>query len=161
RTVLPGAPPLCLLARVGDETMPVALGSAKTLVPRRGGRLFVQANTLDCQACSGHVLLEIRGGNPATEAATVPGPTRGEAAEVALQTLLARPANSPTDREGLRRGLADFCCNFAGTPQAVRAAGLCRQFRSLLDKLDPQQIPRDERFPWQPKELVAVLGEHR
>src|SRR5262249_4066014 len=108
-----------------------------------------------------HVLLEIRGGNPATEAATVPGPTRVEAAEVALQTLLARPANSPTDREGLRRGLADFCCNFAGTPQAVRAAGLCRQFRSLLDNRDPQQIPRDERFPWQPKELVAVLGEHR
>lgn len=27
--------------------------------------------------------------------------------------------------------------------------------------LDPGKIPEAERFPWQPKELVAVLGEHR
>jgi hypothetical protein len=32
---------------------------------------------------------------------------------------------------------------------------------SPLDKLDPAQIPAAERFDWQPKELVAVLGEHR
>src|SRR5262249_51328260 len=30
-----------------------------------------------------------------------------------------------------------------------------------LDQLDPADIPKSERFPWQPKELVAVLGEHR
>jgi WD40 repeat protein len=30
-----------------------------------------------------------------------------------------------------------------------------------LDRLDPAKIPAWERFPWQPKELVAVLGEHR
>ncbi len=30
-----------------------------------------------------------------------------------------------------------------------------------LDRLDPAKIPAVERFPWQPKELVAVLGEHR
>jgi WD40 repeat protein/tRNA A-37 threonylcarbamoyl transferase component Bud32 len=30
-----------------------------------------------------------------------------------------------------------------------------------LDLLDPAQIPATERFDWQPKELVAVLGEHR
>jgi WD40 repeat protein len=30
-----------------------------------------------------------------------------------------------------------------------------------LDKLDPAAIPAAERFAWQPKELVAVLGEHR
>jgi serine/threonine protein kinase len=30
-----------------------------------------------------------------------------------------------------------------------------------LDRLDPAEIPVAERFPWQPKELVAVLGEHR
>src|SRR5207248_10285690 len=86
RAVLPGAPLLCLLARVGEETIPIALGSSKTLVPKRGGRLFVQANTFDWQACAGSVLLEIRGGNPAAEAATVQTPTRVEAAEVALQT---------------------------------------------------------------------------
>jgi hypothetical protein len=32
---------------------------------------------------------------------------------------------------------------------------------SPLDKLDPAQIPASERFDWQPKHLVAVLGEHR
>lgn len=30
-----------------------------------------------------------------------------------------------------------------------------------LDRLDPARIPAEERFPWQPKELVRVLGEHR
>ena len=33
--------------------------------------------------------------------------------------------------------------------------------RSPLDRLDPAKIPATERFPWQAKELVAVLGEHR
>ena len=32
---------------------------------------------------------------------------------------------------------------------------------SPLDKLNPDYIPASERFDWQPKELVAVLGEHR
>lgn len=32
---------------------------------------------------------------------------------------------------------------------------------SPLERLDPAQIPADERFHWQPKELVAVLGSHR
>jgi serine/threonine protein kinase/WD40 repeat protein len=32
---------------------------------------------------------------------------------------------------------------------------------SPLDKLDPAAIPPSERFDWQPKELVAVIGEHR
>lgn len=35
------------------------------------------------------------------------------------------------------------------------------QLPSLLGKLDPGQIPLEDRFAWQPKELVAVLGEHR
>jgi len=30
-----------------------------------------------------------------------------------------------------------------------------------LNKLDPGQIPPEDRFAWQPRELVAVLGEHR
>ena len=31
---------------------------------------------------------------------------------------------------------------------------------SPLDALDPAKIPEAERFPWQPKELVAVYGTH-
>jgi WD40 repeat protein len=59
-----------------------------------------------------------------------------------------------------------------GDKQVVRvsleAAGLARPTftfepppRGPLDLLDPVRIPATERFPWQPKELVAVLGEHR
>jgi serine/threonine protein kinase len=33
--------------------------------------------------------------------------------------------------------------------------------RSPLDDCDPAAIPATERFPWQPQQLVAVLGEHR
>ena len=32
---------------------------------------------------------------------------------------------------------------------------------SPFDELDPAAIPGEERFAWQPKELVAVLGSHR
>src|SRR5262245_51374472 len=32
---------------------------------------------------------------------------------------------------------------------------------SPLDALDPARIPLEEHCPWQPKELVAVLGTHR
>jgi WD40 repeat protein len=31
----------------------------------------------------------------------------------------------------------------------------------VLDALDPGKIPADERFDWQPKELVQVLGTHQ
>jgi WD40 repeat protein len=59
-----------------------------------------------------------------------------------------------------------------GDKQVVRfsleAAGLARsafQFKppppGPLDRLDSAAIPANERFPWQPKELVAVLGQHR
>ncbi len=47
--------------------------------------------------------------------------------------------------------------------QGIAAAGWHPVPRgdSPLDKLDPKTIPESERFSWQPKELVAVLGSHR
>ena len=33
--------------------------------------------------------------------------------------------------------------------------------QSPLDNLDPKKIPPEEKFDWQPPELVAVIGEHR
>jgi WD40 repeat protein len=44
----------------------------------------------------------------------------------------------------------------AGTAPAAAAPPA-----SPLDRLDPAAVPAAERFAWQPKELVAVLGEHR
>ncbi|TMQ33303.1 MAG: sigma-70 family RNA polymerase sigma factor, partial [Planctomycetota bacterium] len=49
----------------------------------------------------------------------------------------------------------------SATPAAIdeRAADPIRA--SPLRRLDPSAIPPEDRFPWQPPELVAVLGEHR
>lgn len=33
--------------------------------------------------------------------------------------------------------------------------------RIWLERLDPDAIPAAERFPWQPKELVGIIGTHR
>src|SRR5262245_52767045 len=48
----------------------------------------------------------------------------------------------------------------AGEPPAGRANGPT-EVPASLDRLDRDRIPADERFEWQPKELVAVLGSHR
>jgi hypothetical protein len=48
----------------------------------------------------------------------------------------------------------------AGERPAGRANGPA-EVPSALDRLNPAQIPADERFDWQPKDLVAVLGSHR
>lgn len=65
------------------------------------------------------------------------------------------------ERDKLRPDLLEFRNRHFGTNAAVEAAGLLSQIASPLDKLDPTKIPALERFDWQPKELVAVLGEHR
>jgi WD40 repeat protein len=52
----------------------------------------------------------------------------------------------------------------AGQPLIPPSLELARQRAALpspLDKLSANSIPKLERFDWQPKELVAVLGEHR
>jgi WD40 repeat protein/anti-sigma factor RsiW len=52
-----------------------------------------------------------------------------------------------------------------GHKQVVKVGRASFQFTppppGPLDELDPSKIPAEERFAWQPKELVAVLGEHR
>jgi WD40 repeat protein len=49
----------------------------------------------------------------------------------------------------------------ADIPPSLAAARERAAMPSPLDKLDPAAIPAIERFDWQPKELVAILGEHR
>jgi WD40 repeat protein len=84
-----------------------------------------------------------------------------EAANMALQKLTARLEDSTVNRDQVRQELITFRRTYPGTPQAVQAAVMLRQLPSPLDKLDPKFIPPLERFAWQPKELVAILGEHR
>src|SRR5262249_8245939 len=49
------------------------------------------------------------------------------------------------------------------SPGAFEATGQAANhgLASPLSKLDPERIPVEDRFPWHPPELVAVLGEHR
>jgi WD40 repeat protein len=87
------------------------------------------------------------------------GPSE-EKAQAALAPLLAR-VDSGADAAKLRQDLLAFRHDYPGTRAAVRAAECLRRLPSPLDKLDPRKIPELDRFTWQPKELVAVLGEHR
>ncbi|MBY0524337.1 MAG: serine/threonine protein kinase [Gemmataceae bacterium] len=78
-----------------------------------------------------------------------------------IQELERRAAGPPVGLGVLRRDLLRFKMRFAGSPEAVQAAELLRQVPSPLDELDSKNIPTAERFAHQPKEVVAVLGEHR
>jgi WD40 repeat protein len=48
----------------------------------------------------------------------------------------------------------------ADSPTTPKTAAAPEKAASLAN-LNPAQIPAAERFPWQPKELVAVVGSHR
>jgi WD40 repeat protein len=93
------------------------------------------------------------------------GPARdadSDKAERELQGLRKRlpEASTAASRANLRHDLLAFETNYPGA-LAPRAAALLRELPSPLDALNPATIPQLERFDWQPKELVAVLGEHR
>src|SRR5437773_196209 len=82
-------------------------------------------------------------------------------AEAALVVLKERLNGGKADREKLWQDLLAFRQTYPGTASAPKAAELLRQLPSPLDKLDYKTIPAVERYDWQPKELVAVLGEHK
>src|SRR5262249_21465550 len=57
-------------------------------------------------------------------------------------------------------GLAGLFWDVVGSA-SCRADGKSAAKPSALDRLDPAHIPAEERFDWQPKELVGVLGSYR
>src|SRR5262245_32794247 len=67
----------------------------------------------------------------------------------------------PCGQEDRRPEVSAFMRRRIGTPAATQAGELLHRLPSPLDHLDAKTIPELERFSWQPKELVAVLGEHR
>src|SRR5436309_848667 len=79
----------------------------------------------------------------------------------AVEKLKEAVDNKSGDRDKVRQEILSFVKSKAGTPAAVQASELLNQLPSPMDHLDPKQIPVLDRFDWQPKELVAVLGEHR
>jgi WD40 repeat protein len=82
-------------------------------------------------------------------------------AEAELKRLTARVGGPSSDLPKLRAELAALRARRSGTTSAIKAAVLLSQLPSPLDRLDAKTIPPLERFDWQPKELVGVLGEHR
>jgi WD40 repeat protein len=108
---------------------------------------------------------------PAPAVRAIPAP--GEAGQLAaavrpnhraaasqLKKLTAQMTRPRADTERLRQDLLTLQRSYPGTAQARQAARLVKTLPSPLDRLDPAKIPSRERAPWQPKELVAVLGTH-
>jgi WD40 repeat protein len=82
-------------------------------------------------------------------------------AEAALNRLAGRLAGSSSEQSKVRKELLVLRLTVPGTPSGIKASSLLAQLPSPLDRLDPKSIAKIERFDWQPKELVALLGEHR
>lgn len=87
-------------------------------------------------------------------------PEVDERAEIRMKRLAEKFKEASGDREKLRNELLELRRTFPGTRQALQAAAMLYQLPSALDLLDPKTIPPLEKYPWQPKELAAVLGEH-
>jgi WD40 repeat protein len=77
-----------------------------------------------------------------------------------LASLQRRAADPRAETAELWRFWQEFR-RHAGTPEYLQAAAVMSRVPSPLDQLDPRQIPQEERLAWHPRELVAVLGEHR
>jgi WD40 repeat protein len=164
RAVLPQANRMCLLVRIGNDEVPLAAGSRLSFTPTRSGRLFVQANDLDLNDNGGSLTVDIQGGRTSPADAPPPGPTPVEAAEAELRAL-PPVASLGGNRDTGWRQAGSILRKYPGTLQATRAAEwfgtLLSQTPSPFDALDPRKIPAEEQFPWQPRELVALLGSHR
>jgi WD40 repeat protein/tRNA A-37 threonylcarbamoyl transferase component Bud32 len=167
RAVLPEAPALCLLARVGDEA-PFGLGVERTFQPAVSGRLFVQANDLDLEDLKDNLQLTIKGGRKAEGEAILPPPIPVQVAEAEVKQLAAREVDPQSDRDKLREELLAFVAKHGSTAQVVRAAELLRRLPSPLDKLRREDIPEyelkaagDGDAEKAPPGLVAVLGHSR
>jgi WD40 repeat protein/serine/threonine protein kinase len=107
------------------------------------------------------VLLLLRSGPAATPEEATPAPKPPALAPVEAECQALEEKFAGPEPGKLRPALLQFVRHNPGTPQALRIAALFRRLPSPLDQLDGTTIPESERFDWQPKELVAVLGEHR
>jgi serine/threonine-protein kinase len=92
-------------------------------------------------------------GGPTTMADS-PGPSRAEAAWQALRVQAERAGADP---RRLRSAILDYRVSHPGL-HAVEAADLLAPLSSPLDQLGEDWLPRQERFAWQPQELIGILG---
>jgi WD40 repeat protein len=93
--------------------------------------------------------------------AAEPSPLAEAKADAALKILQARLPGTTAELPRLRKDLLAFRLAHPGTRAALRAAALLAELPSPLDRLSATTIPALEKFDWQPKDLVGILGEHR
>jgi WD40 repeat protein len=79
----------------------------------------------------------------------------------ALERLTGMEKSLAGNPVKLRHLLNSLRLAHPGTQAAVKASAWLARLPSPLDRLDRTTIPPLEKFDWQPKELVGVLGEHR
>jgi WD40 repeat protein/serine/threonine protein kinase len=109
---------------------------------------------------SRHVALAIGDGTIAVFRLTDLKP-QPEAVETAYKKLLAQVKDPKFSRRQLWDEAARLRMTYPGTPQADRTRALMQTLPSPLDQLDAAAIDPGERYGWQPKELVAIVGSHR
>lgn len=95
-----------------------------------------------------------------TKLAPTADPAVEAAAKQKLDAIANRPIQPDRGSEPIRRQLAALMSDFPATAAAIDAARRITTLPSPLDQLDPEKIAADQRFRWQPKELVAVAGDH-
>jgi len=78
-----------------------------------------------------------------------------------LRALIARAKLKQADASELWQGFVDLGARHPGSAEAEEARSWLLKIPSPLDSLTLAKVPAEERYAWQPKELVGVLGEHR
>jgi formylglycine-generating enzyme required for sulfatase activity len=141
RAVLPEAPLLCLLVRVGDEPAPTPVAKRDFFKPSRSGRLFVQANDLDLKGNAGSLQLTIAGGLHVGDAAPPPGQIPVQAADQDWMPFLAKVETPGARPEWVRDEVFAYCQKYAGTPQAIRAGQLLPKLPPLVNSIGMKLAP--------------------
>ena len=79
-----------------------------------------------------------------------------------MQRIEQLAADPKTDPDQLWAELVHFCnALIRPSRRRYRAAELMSKVRSPLDALDRKLIPKEDRPPQLPENVVAVLGEYR
>jgi WD40 repeat protein/serine/threonine protein kinase len=84
-----------------------------------------------------------------------------ETAEREWRALQARGEATGVDRGKLRAELLTFRRAHPGTRQAIEAGAWLMRLPSPLDSLTVMPLSPEQKLAGQPKELLAVLGDHR
>jgi WD40 repeat protein len=87
-------------------------------------------------------------------------PVAAKNATAELRVLTQPMREGKAEPEALRRRLIEFGRDHPSGPAAIEAARLMERLPGPLAQLDPARIPAAEKNAGQPRELVAVLGEH-